>query len=768
MTRFASYGYQPGGSLPPDAPTYVTRQADQELLDALLEGTYCYVLNSRQMGKSSLRVRTMERLADRGILSIEIELLGIGSQRITASQWYGGIIAELNSGLNLRVNRREWLQAHDDLSPVQRLSTFVEQVVLAKVTQPLVIFFDEIDSVLGLSFPTDDFFGLVRSWYERRSRQPRYRQLTVVMLGVATPSDLIQDETSTPFNIGRAIELRGFHPVESSPLAAGLAPYADRPDAVIQAILDWTGGQPFLTQKLCWLVTRQAQPVAAGEEVQQVRQLVRSHLIDNWETQDQPEHLRTIRDRLLRQSSQPERLLRRYRTILRRGSISATNTPELMELRLTGLVTQQQGRLVPFNRVYATVFDQAWVAQQLRALRRQGRPLPGIPLWQTAAVGLGSALVVLGVRSLGLLQGLELQTFDQMMRWQPMRAADDRFLIITVSEADIQYQDQLGMERIGSLSDEALLQLWDRLMPHAPRVIGLDFYHDFPFLPELAARLRQSRNFVLVCGIGQTIDVETPVSIPAPPELPTATLGFTDVAIDADYRVRRQLLGMDRSETCPTSRSFNLQVALKYLASEGIALEFLDEDHIQLGNTIIPKLPPTAGGYRLSSSEQAGFQTLVNYRAADPPRVSLRQILQGDLDGDLAELVGDRIVLIGLEDPKDALFIPGRSQRMLGVVMHAHMASQLIDAALGDRPLLWWWPDWLEALWVVGWGMVGSGIICRQVKGRSPWPILVLIILVPVGIGYGMLAVNSWVPVIPGMMAIALAAGTTCLLVTKN
>ena len=453
--------YQVGGSLSPVAPSYVQRQADEALNQALAQGEFCYILDSRQMGKSSLLVRAQTKIKQAGARFVSLDLTTLGSQNVTAQQWYRGIGAELCLGFELMPMTQflAWWREQGDLPMLQILSRLIDQVLLARhPNTPLYIFVDEVDSVLSLPFAADDWFALIRYCYNQRALDPRYNRITFAIAGVATPSDLIRDKTRTPFNIGRSIPLRGVQTQETAPLAAGLQGMGGDAIALMRAVLSWTGGQPFLTQKLCWLLVDESDssPVV-GREAEWVNQVVGDRILHHWESQDEPEHLRTIRDRLLRNEQRAGRLLGLYQKLLSEP-VPTDDSTEQTELLLSGLVIQTLGQLQVKNRIYQAIFDAEWVTQQLVNLR---------PYSQNLDAWIASQRT----DSSRLLQGQALQDAQQWAIGKSLAEADYQFL--TASEALDRQTERQKLEAARAQEAESRLREEQRAAKLQRRLLGV-------------------------------------------------------------------------------------------------------------------------------------------------------------------------------------------------------------------------------------------------------------------------------------------------------
>src|SRR5207248_3516245 len=110
-------------------PSYVERRADRDLLEALRQGEFCYVLTARQMGKSSLMVRTAGRLREAGFEVVILDLTQVG-QNLTPEQWYSGLLSSVGEQLNQEEQLDEFWFGNPHLSPLQRWMAALERCVL--------------------------------------------------------------------------------------------------------------------------------------------------------------------------------------------------------------------------------------------------------------------------------------------------------------------------------------------------------------------------------------------------------------------------------------------------------------------------------------------------------------------------------------------------------------------------------------------------------------------------------------------------------------
>lgn len=345
-----------GGTLRPDSPSYVKRSTDDELINSILSGEFCYVLTARQMGKSSLMVRTAQHLQSSGINTAIIDLTQIGT--VSADQWYVGLITQLTKRLKLTTDPLGWWKEHSRLGNVQSFSNFLRDVILVEVQGSVVIFIDEIDTTLRLSF-RDDFFAAIRATYNARAYDPEFKRLTFVLLGVASPTDLIMDRTRTPFNIGHEIALRKFSREDGNILEKGLeVVYSQQGKAILDRIFYWTNGHPYLTQKLCQTI---AEKKIGENNDQKIDRLVEELFLSEGARRET--NLQFVRENILNYPDR-RRILDIYKKV-HQGTFVSDNkqSPSQNQLKLSGLVIAENGRLNVHNQIYHRVFNIHWIKE---------------------------------------------------------------------------------------------------------------------------------------------------------------------------------------------------------------------------------------------------------------------------------------------------------------------------------------------------------------------------------------------------------------------
>ena len=384
--------------------------------------------------------------------------------------------------------------------------------------------------------------------------------------------------------------------------------------------------------------------------------------------------------------------------------------------------------------------------------------------------------VLVGVRQLGMLEGLELGAYDQMMRSRPDEGQDNRLLVVGITETDIQTRKEYP------ITDGTLAQVLEKLQQYQPRAIGIDILRDVPIGDSqgriaLQKFLEKSDNLIAVCKLSSPSEP----GIAAAPGVPIDRVGFADLPLDPGGPVRRSLLLSTPAapKVPPPSKhlcnipdpqnqipSFGFQLAMLYLEPMNIKPQPDPSEDVKLGPTLLKRLEEKAGSYQ--RADLGGYQMMLNYRSANNAvkLVSITDVLQGKLD---ATLVKDRVVLVGYTAPivKDDFYTPYSAaaqddQKMPGVVIHAQNVSQILSAVLNNRPLIWYWSEGSEILWIFGWSLLGAILAWRI---RRLW-LFGVGVVVAVGVLYGtcyvLFSSSGWVPLVPP----ALALVTTAVIVT--
>ena len=420
---------QVGGAVPLDTGVYVVRRSDDELLQALRKGEYCNVLCPRQMGKTSAIMRIRAELRGSGFRTALIDLAGRLGTPANADDWYVGLLSHLSSQFELGCDVKAWWVASLEPTANQKLLAFFRDEILAHHPGVrFVVFLDEIDHTLNLPY-TDDFFLAIRSLYNDRAGEPDLRRLTFCLAGVFTPNELVKQQRTTTYNVGRTFELQDFDRERDdlSPLARALSPDPARGEALLDAVLKWTGGQPYLTASACKKV------IAAGLDAPAaVDRLIEESFLTHEKPLEDSDgtHFENIERFLGQRVTARLATVNLYRRILRGGEERDRPTSPVLALKLSGLVKiGRDARLTIRNEIYRRRFDEQWAVAVIRVAERWTRRrlvlamAAGLAI--IAAAGFGwraTRIYSLGEEIARAEQDVPTKAYQELRQWNPAKA----------------------------------------------------------------------------------------------------------------------------------------------------------------------------------------------------------------------------------------------------------------------------------------------------------------------------------------------------------
>jgi O-acetyl-ADP-ribose deacetylase (regulator of RNase III) len=344
---------------------YLTRKADEELLQSCRKGELAYVFGPRQIGKTSLVTHVARQLATTKVRIAFIDLSMLGTNQ-PAERWYLDLILAIADRLKIKTDLVKWWKENAQGSAIQRLHMFFEKVLLARVKKQVLIFIDEVDAALN----RNDFLSLIRSFHDMSAMSPGLKRMSFVLVGLVPPDQLQPDIHTSPFiNAARVIELTDFSEKEALPLADGLGLPTQHARQVLEWVLEWTGGHPYLTQRLCSAIAEKFQSSWSQTDVEKV---AAETFFGDKALQDS--NLIYISN-VLTKSLNANIVLGVYQGILkgmldaRPAKLTADERQALSLLLVSGVVVRKDADIQVRNRIYREVFNDIWLASQMTTAR---------------------------------------------------------------------------------------------------------------------------------------------------------------------------------------------------------------------------------------------------------------------------------------------------------------------------------------------------------------------------------------------------------------
>ncbi len=430
------------------------------------------------------------------------------------------------------------------------------------------------------------------------------------------------------------------------------------------------------------------------------------------------------------------------------------------------------------------------IVKNIQAFKKNIRPFV-----KGASISLIIGIIVILLRYLGVLQFLEYDLFDWYYNWRTPETIDERIVLVEIREDDLSRLNQYPM------SDYELYEILSKIQEQKPRVIGLDIYRDLPVNPNyknganILIQFLDKESSSNIIGIEKSIAGQNSPII-KPNEILSAygQVGANDIFVDPDGIVRRiplsiavqqekEAIGSTFSNKKVNKPSFHYLLAYLYLEQEKTQISLKTSGEYQLGDRTVPAIYPNSGGY--INTYSGGYQSFLNYRTSSKFKsVTLSDLKDSKISTDFFK---DKIVILCSNTPSFPDYFNTPKGQRTGGELQAYATSQLISAALDDRPFIKSWPEWNEIIWIILWCFLAANTIIQIGKVQVwEWDVgqktrgknlkrffTIKVVSITIFLSFAVwlitliafLTESWWLPIVPVILGIVLASISSAFLI---